>query len=261
MNMKMAAGRGFSDSLEGDFNRALLVTEKYATLFGWRPDQALHKTVRVDTSTCTIIGVLKDFHAATLFEPTEPAAIRLTGEKDYQGLVAQSKAKDLKNLYQVTEAAWKRLFPTEPFLGFYQDQVIVQSYNVSSAIASIFSWLAIVSVLMSAAGLFALISLTLLKRMREFALRLVVGASPSDIYLLMGKGFLWILIAGLLLGSLAGWSMTKSLLDQIFRINVGISSFTIIFSIGIVVLIVLAVSGFRIWRALTMRPIDLLRTE
>ena len=114
---------------------------------------------------------------------------------------------------------------------------------------------------MSAAGLFALVSLTLLKRMREFALRIVVGASPSDIYLLIGKGFLWILIAGLLTGSIAGWSMTKDLLDQIFRVNVGISSYNIIFSIGIVLMIVLVVSGFRIWRALMTRPVDLLRTE
>lgn len=261
MDMRLVAGRGFSGSLESDIGRSILVTEKYTALFGWKPNEALHKTVRIDTSVCTIVGVLKDFHPATLFEPTEPVALRLVGENDYHGLVAQSQTRDLKNLYLQTEKAWKKLFPTEPFAGFYQDQVIAQSYQVSSSIASIFCWLAVVAMLMSAAGLFALVSLTLIKRMREIALRTVVGASPLDIFLLMGKGFLWVLIAGLVLGTYGGWSMTKSLLDQIFRINVGISTFTLLASIIIVLLIILVVSGTRIWRALQLKIIDLLRTE
>jgi ABC-type antimicrobial peptide transport system permease subunit len=261
MNMKLVVGRGFSDSLESEIGRSLLVTEKYASLFGWKPNEALHKTVRIDTAVCTIVGVLKDFHPATLFEPTEPVALRLVGENNYHGLVAQSQTRDLKNLYMQTENAWKKLFPTEPFAGFYQDQVIAQSYQVSSSIASIFSWLAVVAMLMSAAGLFALVSLTLIKRMREIALRTVVGASPLDIFLLVGKGFLWVLIAGLVLGTYAGWSMTKSLLDQIFRVNVGISTFTILASIIIVMLTILIVSGTRICRALQSKIIDLLRTE
>jgi len=261
MKMKLVAGRGFTDSLHGDISRAILVTENYAALFGWRPEQALNKTVHIDTSTCTIVGVLKDFHAATLFEPTEPAAMRLIGENSYQGLVAQAKSKDLKSLYLATESAWKRLFPGEPFSGFYQDLVIVNSYQVSSAIASIFSWLAVVTVLLSAAGLFALISLTLIKRMREIALRIIVGASPMDIFLLMNKGYLWVVLAGLMLGGLAGWSMTRSLLDQIFRINVGISPSNVIISMAGMLLIALATTGARIWRAMRTKPVDMLRTE
>ena len=261
MNMKLVAGRGFSDSLQGDISKSILVTENYAALFGWRPEEALHKTVHIDTTYCIIVGVMKDFHAVTLFEPTEPAAIRLTAESGFQGLVAQAKTRDLKNLYQSMENAWKKLFPAEPFTGFYQDQVIVHSYEVSSAIASIFSWLAVVTVLLSAAGLFALVSLTLIKRMREIALRMIVGANPMDIFMLMSKGYLWVMLAGLMLGGFAGWSMTRSLLDQIFRINVGISPSTIVISIGGVLLIALVTFAAKIWRAIRSKPVDLLRTE
>ena len=261
MNMKLVAGRGFSDSLKGDISRAILVTEKYAAFFGWRPQEALHKTVHINNAACTIVGVLKDFHATTLFEPTEPVAICLTGENNYQGLVAQAKARDLKSLYAATETAWKKLFPGEPFTGFYQDRVIIRSFQVTSAIASIFSWLAVVTVLLSAAGLFALISLTLIKRMREIALRMIVGASPMDIFLLISKGYLWVMIAGLLLGGAAGWSMSKSLLDQIFRVNDGISPSTVIISVGGVLLVALTIGALRIRRAIKTKPVDLLRTE
>ncbi|MFI5156756.1 MAG: ABC transporter permease, partial [Chitinophagales bacterium] len=261
MNMKLVAGRCFSDSLQSDISRAILVTEKYAALFGWRPEQALNKIVHIDTSTCTIVGVLKDFHPVTLFEPAEPVAMRLIDANGYNILVTQAKGKDLKTLYAATETAWKRLFPAEPFSGFYQDEMTANAFQVSSSIATIFSWLAVVSVLLSTAGLFALISLTLLKRMREVALRVVVGASPMDIFVLMNKGYLWVVLAGLVLGGLAGWSMTRNLLDQIFRINIGISPVSVILSMGAMLLIALATTVIRIWRALGTKTVDLLRTE
>jgi ABC-type antimicrobial peptide transport system permease subunit len=261
MNLKMAAGRSFSDSMQSDISKSILVTEKYAALFGWQPEQALNKTVHIDTSTCIIVGVLKDFHPVTLFEPAEPTAMRLVDENGYQILVAQAKSKDLKSLYQATETAWKRLFPAEPFSGFYQDEMTANAFQVSSSIATIFSWLAVVAVLLSTAGLFALISLTLLKRMREIALRVVVGASPMDIFLLMNKGYLWVVLAGLVLGGYAGWSMTKNLLDQIFRVNIGISPIFVILSMGGMLLIAIATTVARIWHALRTKTVDLLRME
>ena len=261
MNMKLVAGRGFNDSLHGDISRGILVTEKYAAMFGWTSEQALNKTVHIDSSACTIVGILKDFHPVTLFEPVEPTAMRLIGENDYKVLVAQANSKNLKSLYQATESAWKKLFPGEPFSGFYQDEMTANAFQVSSSIASIFSWLAVVTVLLSTAGLFALISLTLMKRMREIALRMIVGASPIDIFLLMNKGFLWVVLAGLVLGGFAGWSLTKNLLDQIFRINVGISPVSVIISMGGMLLIALLTTVIRIWHALQTKTVDLLRTQ
>jgi ABC-type lipoprotein release transport system permease subunit len=55
--------------------------------------------------------------------------------------------------------------------------------------------------------------------------------------------------------------MTRNLLDQIFRINVGISASTVVISMGGMFLIALATTGVRIWRAIQAKPVDLLRTE
>jgi putative ABC transport system permease protein len=261
MELKLAAGRGFNDSLQGDYTQSILVTEKYAAVFGWKPDQALGRLVRIDTSRYTIVGVLKDIHAVTLFEPAEPLVIKLTGAENYGNLIIKAKNGDLKTIYSLAESSWKRLFPMEPFHGFYQDDIIANSYSTSSAIATIFSGLAVITALLSAAGLFALISLTLLKRMREIALRKVVGARPVDIYLLMNKGYFWIVLAGIMLGGFCGWSLTKSLLDQIFNINVGIKTSTILISIGAMLAIALFTTGIKIAQAIRTNPVRLLRME
>jgi putative ABC transport system permease protein len=261
MNLKMAAGRAFDRTLLSDYSTAILVTEKFAATFGWKPIEAVGKQVHVDKGTYTIVGVLKDFHPASLFEPSFPVAMKATPEDNYRYLIMQAKNKDVVSIYNTTQNIWKKLFPLQPFNAFYQDQMIAESHRVSTSIAKIFLWLAAITVLLTATGLFALISLTLLKRMREIAVRKVVGATPQDIYLLINKGYFWIILAGTALGCYAGWALTKLLLNQIYRINNGIATVTIVISVVMMILIALATTGIRIWQVTKTKLANLLRTE
>lgn len=259
MNLKIAAGRIFDASLENDYNNSLLVSEKFAALYGWNAQTALGKHVHIDTNYYSIVGVLKDFHPATLFEPAYPLVMKLTKDENFRYLIVQTDAKNLTSAYNTAEQTWKKLFPLQPFNAFYQDQIIAESYRVSTAIAEIFFWLALITVLLTATGLFALISLTLLKRMREIAVRTVVGARPRDIYMLANKGYFWIILTGTAFGAYAGWVLVKVLLDAIYKINAGISIFTLVISIVLMVLIALLTTGIRISKAIKTKPVDLLK--
>ncbi len=261
MDLKMAAGRTFDRSLLNDLSTAILVTEKFAGMYGWKRADALGKQVHIDKDVYSVVGVLKDFHPATLFEPAYPVLMKLTPEENYRYLIIQSKNKDLAGVYNISRDIWKKLFPLEPFNAFYQDQMIAESYRTSTSIAKIFLWLAIITVVLTATGLFALVSLTLLKRMREIAVRKVVGASSKDIYLLINKGYFWIVLAGTALGCYGGWALTKLLLDQIYQVNNGISTFTMTISVVVMVLVALVTTGIKIWQAVKTKPVNLLRTE
>jgi ABC-type antimicrobial peptide transport system permease subunit len=261
MNLKMAAGRPFDRNLLSDYSTALLVTEKFAGAFGWKPAEALNKQVHIDSANYTIVGVLKDFHPESLFEPSFPVAMKATPEDNYRYLIIQGNNKDLVSIYNTTQNIWKKLFPLQPFNAFYQDQMIAESHRVSTSIAKIFLWLAVITVMLTATGLFALISLTLLKRMREIAVRKVVGATAKDIYLLVNKGYFWIIIAGTALGCYAGWALTRLLLNQIYRINNGVATVTIVISVVMIILIALFTTGTKIWQVTKTKPANLLRTE
>ncbi|MEP7254086.1 MAG: FtsX-like permease family protein, partial [Ginsengibacter sp.] len=261
MNLKMTAGRSFENALQGDYDNAILVTEKFAAMYGWHPSDALGKQVHVGTVTYSVVGVLSDFHPASLFEPADPVLMKLTMEDNYRCLIIQAKKSNLTSVYNATQNTWKKLFPSQPFNAFYQDQMIAESYRVSTAIAKIFSWLALITILLTATGLFALISLTILKRMREIALRKVVGAKPKDIYLLINKGYFWIILAGTAFGCYAGWSLVELLLNQIYKINNGIATSTMIISVIVMIGIALLTTGIKIWQAIKRNPVDLLRTQ
>jgi len=261
MQLKIAAGRGFNPNMESDYTHALLITEKMAAVYGWNKSQALGKQVHIDKTDYSVVGVLKDFQFATLFDPLQPVAIKLCKESQFQFLIVQAKPQDLTEVYSEVKDAWKSLYPMKPFNGFYQNQVKAEAYRTTNNIATIFFWFAILSILLTATGLFALVSLTALKKMKEIAVRKVVGAKPGHILVLINKGYFWIFIISAIVGCCGGWSLSKLLLDSIFKINAGIQINSLIGSVIVLFVVTAITSGIKVWQAVRANPVKLLRTE
>ncbi|MEI9807076.1 MAG: FtsX-like permease family protein [Bacteroidota bacterium] len=136
-----------------------------------------------------------------------------------------------------------------------------ESYEVTTSIAKIFFWFAIISILLTATGLFALVSLTVLKKMKEIALRKVVGAGPGHILVLINRGYFWVFIVAALLGCYGGWALTKLLMNMIFRVNSGIDLSTIASSVFVLFVIAAVTSGIKVWQAVRANPVKNLRAE
>jgi ABC-type antimicrobial peptide transport system permease subunit len=240
----------------------MLITEKLAFEFGWKPEQAIGQQIRKDDTTlCTVVGVLKDFTQTTFFLPIEPVAMTLLDPSKYSQIIIRTKAGSLSSVYDQAKATWAKMYPLKPFIGYYQDEIAAESTRVNENIAIIFFWFAVISVLMAATGMFALVSLTVLKRMKEIAIRKVIGASGSHIFNLVMKGYFWIFLLAAGLGCYAGYSLSKLLMDMIFRINSGVSTTSLIFSFICVLLITLVTIGSRVWHALRTRATDVLKVN
>ncbi len=261
MNLKMEEGRDFDPQMESDYTNSILVTQNFAATYGWKEKEAVGKKVFIDSIHYSVVGVLKDFQIDELFDPKEPVVMKLGAETRYQFLVIQAQASDLEPVYAKTRDAWKKIFPMKPFTGFYQNELPKEAYQVTNNIAKIFFWFAIISILLTATGLFALVSLTVLKKMREIALRKVVGARSHHILVLINKGYFWTFVVGTILGCYGGYALTKLLLDMIFAVNSGIASSTLINAVLVLFAIVGITSGIKVWQAVKTNPIKLLRTE
>ena len=261
MQLKLSSGRGFDPTSEAEYDNALLITQKLAAGFGWTEKDAIGKRLQIDSSDFSVIGILRDFHPNFLFDPLEPVAMKLSRETKFQFLIMQAKPEQLTAVYGKVQDAWKRLYPMKPFNGFYQNQITAEAFETSKSIALIFKWFAIVCILLTATGLFALVSLTALKKMKEIALRKVVGAAPRHIMILINKGYFWIFIISALVGCYGGYALTKLLLDLIFKVNAGVNATALVGSVGALFLIAALVTGLKVWQAVRTNPVKLLRTE
>ena len=261
MELKLVAGRDFDKEKETDYSNALLITQQLATLYGWNEQQALGKRLRIDSTSYSVVGVMKDFHQGYLFNLAEPVALKLGRENRYQFLVMQANKNELSTVYSKANDAWSKLFPLKPFNGFYQNEITAEAYNISKSIATIFKWFALVSILLTATGLFALVSLTTLKKMKEIALRKVVGASPQHILVLINKNYFWIFIVSAILGCYGGWTLTNLLLNIIFQINSGVSTSALIGAVAALFIITSIITSIKVWQAIRTNPVKLLNTE
>jgi ABC-type antimicrobial peptide transport system permease subunit len=261
MNLKMAEGREFDPQMEGDYAHSILITQNFAANYGWKDKEALGKNIFIDSINYSVVGVLKNFQVDQLFDPQEPVVMKLGKENRYQFLVLQAKISDLETVYGKTRDAWKKIFPTKPFTGFYQNEITNEAFQVTNNIAKIFFWFAVISILLTATGLFALVSLTVLKKMKEIALRKVVGAKPGHILVLVNRGYFWIFLVACAVGCYGGYAFTKLLLDSIFGVNSGIANSTLINSVLVLFIIAGITSGIKVWQAVRTNPVKLLRTE
>jgi len=116
-------------------------------------------------------------------------------------------------------------------------------------------------VLLTVTSLFALVSLTVLKKMKEIALRKVVGASSYHILILINKSYFLIFLAAAVIGCYGGWWLTKLLLDMIFKINAGIENATLIGSVVALFIVGGITTGIKVWQAIITNPITFLRNE
>ena len=202
----------------------------------------------------TVIGVLKDFHQDRLFDPVEPVTLKFTKENRYQFLVMQAKMSDMETVFSKTKDAWKKIFPMKPFTGFYQSDITKEAFEVTNNIAKIFFWFAIISILLTATGLFALVSLTVVKKMKEIALRKVAGARARHILVLINRGYFWVFLISAAVGCYGGYAFTKLLLDSIFGVNSGIASSTLINSVLVLFVIAIVTSGIKVWHPVRQLP-------
>jgi len=261
MNLKLAEGRAFDPDMESDYKSSILISEKLAANYGWKDKQALGKQIHIDSNTFTVVGVLKDFHISEMFRPIEPVLMKLGKENRYQFLVMQSNVKDLETVYEKSKAAWKKILPMKPFTGFYQNEIMKEAYRTTNSIAQIFFWFAIVSILLTITGLFSLVSQTVMKKMKEIAVRKVAGARAQHILVLINRGYFLVFILGAAVGCYGGYALTKLLLDLVFGVNSGIASSTLIYSVLVLFLIAGITSGIKVWQAIRTNPVKLLRTE
>jgi len=262
MKLKLVAGRNFNAEGTGDYEKTMVINEKLAFLFGWKPDDAIGKQVRTsDTSACTIVGVVKDFTQNTVFDPIQPVAMMLTSPDKYTRIMVRAKPGSLNNVYAGLKKTWTKLYPNKPFRGYYQDEVASEAASVNESIAIIFKWFAIISVLMAATSMFALVSLNVLKRSKEIATRKVVGAEDRHIFQLVLRGYSWIILLSAIIGCYGGYALSKLLMDLIFRINAGVSSNSMAFSFAGVLIICAGTIGVRVWMVLRSKTTDALKAN
>ena len=261
MNIQIIAGRGFAKTSETDKIESMLVSEEFIRRFGWSDDPIGKRVVWRDTIPLYVIGVTKNIYARTLWQPVEPMMIRYASPEKYQQLIARIAPGKMESANVFMKQKWQKIFPNLSYEAQFIDNKLETINETNSNVIIIFGFLGFFSALMSATGLFTLVSLTIMKRLKEIGIRKVLGASMNQIIGVISFEFLVILLIASLIGGIVGYLMVDISMNAAWEYYQKVNWITLITSISIMTLLAVLTVGSQTIHTARMNPVNNLRAE
>jgi putative ABC transport system permease protein len=259
MGIRLVQGRHFYDS-GADADESILVNQTF--LQRLRLTQPLGQRVTLDSINYTIVGVVNDYKEYGLHGLIPPCVIRLAKPDEYKFMVVRADKDKLSQVTKYLQEAWHKLVPNVPYRGYLQSDLIEKEIRMTQSFRVIAFFLAIVTLLLSASGLFAQISLNIDKRSKEIGIRKVLGASILQIIGLVNREFIRILLIAFVIGSALGYLFTSKLIFQfIYKYHPDAGPAPYIGTFLIVLLCCSVIIGTKVFQAAKANPIERLRAE
>ncbi|HEY4326743.1 MAG TPA: ABC transporter permease [Mucilaginibacter sp.] len=253
--VKLAAGKSFS-GFKTDSSHYIL-NETAVRMTGIT--NPLGKRFKLHDINGTIIGVVKDFHFASLRQKIEPAVFAFNPGNDWRISIRTTGAEAPKAI-QSARKLWKQYNSAFPFEYKFLDEDFDNMYKTDQRSGTLFSAFATIAILVSCLGLFGLATYTAQVKLKEIGIRKVLGASVANITSMLSKDFLILVIISLIIASPIAWfAMNKWLQDYAYRINIQWWVFAL--SGVMAILIAFVTISFQAIKAALANPVKSLRSE
>ncbi|CCG98206.1 protein of unknown function DUF214 [Fibrella aestuarina BUZ 2] len=254
-NMKLVAGTSFTgtpaDSLHVILNETAVKTARIRNPIG--------KRFRLWKRWGTIVGVVKDFHFASMRQKIEPAIFFY--QPDEMGAIyVKTTGNQAEQAIAAVQRSWTRYNADFPFSYTFLDDSFNSLYRAEQQSGLLFNVFASMAILISCLGLLGLATYTAQVRTREIGVRKVLGASVLGIIQLLAKDFIKLVLIGVLIAvPVAWWAMSQWLQSFAYRIDL---HWWVFAGAGLLaMLIALLTVSYQSIRAALMDPVRSLRTE
>ncbi|HET7002388.1 MAG TPA: FtsX-like permease family protein, partial [Puia sp.] len=258
MKLQLKEGRDFSPDFITD-SSAYLINESALKLIGYK--DPIGKSLTFWGEKGRIIGVLKDFHFASLHGAIKPLIVRLGekyGARNF-ALLRIEKGRTNETLHAL-EKLFKTLNPQFPFTYQFSDEEYHKLYKNEQVITKLADSFTFIAVFISCLGLLGLAIFTIEQRMKEIAIRKLLGASVLSLVSFISKEFLVLVLAAWVIAvPAAWWAMDSWLQNYAYRVS---TSWQVYILAGLsAILISLSVISFNTIKAALANPVKSLKTE
>lgn len=258
MGLTLLEGRDFHADSETDQKESILISEKMVRLFGWG-DAIGKEVIWRDSVRLVVIGVVKDIYTRGLKDEPEPMMMKYVLRSQYNQIVVRTSVNNVVSVNDFMKQQWSEVFPNRLYNGYMLSTDVQKVIDVNTNIMSIYLFLGVIATMLSANGLYNLLSLNIIKRMREIGVRKVMGASVFNIGWIINKEFVVILVLASAVGSWAGFQLTQVIMGSIWKFHQVVGFFTLINAVSLLVVISCGAIGYKVFSVATMNPVKILR--
>jgi len=259
MNIELLNGRWF---LSGDIGTACVMNQEAIKKYGWQNiDNKRLNNGR--EGGYQVVGVVKDFHVASLHQKIEPVCLLscLSSDyKDFRSLSIRITAGEVDSKLKQIERVWKKIIPDDPMDFSFYDTLFDAMYRKEKLLAAIIMIFSVVAIVLSCMGVLGQIFQTCINRTKEIGIRKVNGASTWVIIRLLNADFVKLVaIAFLVACPVSYYIMSKWLQNFAYKTEM---SWWIFALAGLVVLIISFITvTWQSWRVANRNPVEALKYE
>ncbi len=261
LKIPLVDGRNFSPAYAADSTQSVIINETFAKAAHW--ENPAGKTISVlwgEVETYHVIGVVKDYHFASLTEIITPEILTMKTSNSYGSYYIRIKPGSETASLQWIQQLFQQFYPADPYSYVFKNDENKKQYADVEKWKQIILFGAALTIFISCIGLFGLSVLSTEKRTKEIGIRKVFGASVKSIVTILSTDFIKLVAIALVLSSpLASIAANKWLQNFPYRIMISWWLFAI--AALMVISIALLTVSFQAIKAAVANPVKSLRTE
>ncbi len=255
VGMNIKEGRNFSESHDSTsviFNETAIKTLSIKNPVG--------QQITYGDKQYTIAGVVKDALMISPFSTADPTMFYCF--PGTQNVMLYKLSRNIKTQDAITQltAIFNKYEPAYPYDYSFADANYASKFKLETLIGKLAGLFAGLAIFISCLGLFGLAAYVAEQRTKEIGIRKVLGASVSQVWIMLSKDFIVLVFLSCVIASpiayyfLHGWLMNYS-----YRINIGAGVFVL--SALVAIVITLITISFQAIKAAIANPVKSLRTE
>ena len=221
----------------------------------------LGQVITFHDSPLRIVGIAKDALMLSPFEAADPT-IFLYEPKNNHDVMMYRLSPNIKTQDAIVKltAIFNKYNPAYPYTYQFADASYAAKFNLEVLVGKLAGLFAVLAIFISCLGLFGLAAYVAEQRTKEIGIRKVLGASVAQLWLMLSKDFILLVLISCIIASpialyfLSGWLQKYS-----YRITIGAGVF--IWAAIVALIITLITISFQAIKAAVANPVKSLRTE
>lgn len=259
MDLRLMKGRLFNTNLAGDDIASIVVNQTFMDQLDLSfPTEEL---ITMDSIKYNVIGLVEDFHYSHFAFSINPVAILTMPDLNYNYLTVKVEPGSTAKMAEVIKEIWHEEIEGELYYGGAQSDVFEMYFSEMVGLRNVLLFTAILAVILSAMGLFGLVSLNLSSKMKDFGIQKILGANMAHLSKNVYKRFLILLMIGCLVGGGGAFFLISALLDSIYAFHSSLGVLPLIMAVFILLTVVVITITSQLVKVKNANPVDTLRIE
>lgn len=255
LQLRLRQGRMFRPS---ESSRSVLINETARQMLGW--NAPVGSTITLGGRPARIIGVVNDFHLASMREEIRPLVLTPRAADFDTHVIFRLKGDDVQHAVSQVEATWRDVAGDLPFSYLFLDDAFERLHRTDQQLSRLFRIVVILALFVSGIGLYGLLTFTTGLHRKEIGIRKTFGATRRSLVYRLGIQYVWLAAAAVTLALPVASVAAQSWLSEFaYHTDVGIATFAL--STALIVAFVGVLVLAQVLRASSISPIHLLRSD